>query len=124
VYIVAERTGLVRLDRATGLAVWTSPNAWRFLAVNPKFVYATDRMDRLLVLDRATGTQLSRYDTSAFNVVIVNDKSDRLFLAAHDGTILCLHDRGFPAPVSLLPPIPVPAAKPDKSPGDAKAGEE
>jgi hypothetical protein len=109
VFVVAQRLGLARVDRATGEAAWrlprggvvfpTNPEADRFLAANPKFVYATDAAGRLLVLDRATGLTLSSYQgTRDFNVRVSNAANDRIYLAAHNGTIICLHDRDYPTP--------------------------
>ncbi len=99
VFIAPEGVGLQRLHRRTGELVWTNSEAMRFLAVNPKFVYATDRTGRLLVLDYARGTRLSVYDTREFVVPINNEMSDRVFLASHDGLLVCLHDRDYPRPL-------------------------
>jgi outer membrane protein assembly factor BamB len=103
VYVSSDKGGLVRLDRATGEPQWRivrgnrvfsgQPDVDRVLAVNPKFVYATDRSDRLVILDRARGTILSTHDMRAFTVLTPNDWTDRLYLAAHNGLLVCLHDR-------------------------------
>jgi outer membrane protein assembly factor BamB len=109
VYVVSDRLGLARVDRATGLPAWrlprggviynANPEADRFVAANPKFVYATDAAGRLLVLDRATGLRLSTYaGTREFNVPISNAANDRLYLGANNGLIVCLHDRDYPTP--------------------------
>jgi outer membrane protein assembly factor BamB len=109
VYVVAHGTGMARIDRATGQPAWRLPrgnvvytanrDADRFLACNPKFVYATDASNRLLVLDRATGLRLSTYEgMRGFNVHFSNSLNDRLYLAAHSGLIVCLHDLDYPKP--------------------------
>jgi outer membrane protein assembly factor BamB len=108
VYVVAEGLGLARVDRATGEPLWRLPRgralvpanaeADRFLAANPKFVYALDRAGRLLILERARGQTLGSLDVHDFVVPVVNDQNDRLFLAANNGLIVCLHDRDYPAP--------------------------
>jgi outer membrane protein assembly factor BamB len=108
VYVTAERNGMSRIDRATGAELWrvprgrtrlsANPDADRFLAANPKFVYATDRSGRLLVLDRARGTQLSSLDVRDFVFPVINDTTDRIYLAANDGLIICLHDREYVKP--------------------------
>jgi outer membrane protein assembly factor BamB len=110
VYITSERNGLARIDRATGEARWSvlrgarilnaNPDAERFLAANPKFVYALDTSGRLLVLDRAHGTRLSVYDVRDFVVPVVNETTDRLYLAANNGMIVCLHDKEYTTPYS------------------------
>jgi outer membrane protein assembly factor BamB len=111
VYVVTERQGLARLSRDTGDPLWrvprgrrmlsAVPEADRFLAANRKFVYANDRSGRLLVLDRARGTVLSTYDFHDFVFPVVNQTTDRLFLAANNGLIVCLHDKEFVRPASL-----------------------
>src|SRR5262249_33651432 len=49
VYVSPERVGLYRVDRKTGAARWLNRSAVRFIAANPKFVYAADRVGSLLV---------------------------------------------------------------------------
>jgi outer membrane protein assembly factor BamB len=109
VYVVSQRVGLARVDRATGRGVWhlsfrgadipSNTEADRFLAANPKFVYATDASGRLLVLDRATGTRLSIYEgTRDFTVSFSNAVNDRIYLADNNGLIVCLHDRDYATP--------------------------
>ncbi len=108
VYVTAEGNGLTRLDRANGISLWrvprgnqvleSNPEADRFLAANPKFVYATDRSGRLLVLDRRLGHKLSGYDTRDFPFPVVNDFTDRLYLASNHGLLVCLADKEFTRP--------------------------
>lgn len=102
VFVSSEREGLARLDRNSGESAWRIPGrrglveanaeASRFLAANERFVYANDHSGRLLVLDRKRGVTLSMLDTTGFRVPVVNDVTDRLYLAANDGMIVCLHD--------------------------------
>jgi outer membrane protein assembly factor BamB len=97
VYITTSG-GLRRLDRRTGQAIWHNRAADRFVAANPKVVYATDRSGHLLLLDRARGTQVGAYDAREFVVPVANDLTDRVYLAAHDGLLVCLHDRDHAKP--------------------------
>jgi outer membrane protein assembly factor BamB len=109
VYVTSDREGLARIDRESGNALWriprggalvpANPDADRFLAANERFIYATDPSGRLVVLDRKRGVRLSMLDTTAFRVPIVNDTTDRLYLAANDGLIVCLRDRDQPIPI-------------------------
>ncbi len=108
-YVTTEGNGLARLDRADGVPLWrvrsgtrvveSNVEADRFLAANPKFVYATDDSGRLLVLDHRLGHRLSHYDTRAFPFPVVNEFTDRLYLAANNGLIVCLHDKEYATPV-------------------------
>jgi outer membrane protein assembly factor BamB len=109
VYVTSEREGMARIDRESGDSLWrivrggeVSPanaDADGFRAANERFVYATDYSGRILVLDRKRGTRLSMLDTSAYRVPVVNPITDRLYLAANDGLIVCLHDRDQIKPI-------------------------
>ena len=123
VFIAVEGSGLFRIDRQTGEARWSNVEATRFVAANPKFVYATDRLGQLLVLDYARGTKLSTFDTRAFVVPVGNEVSDRILLASHDGLLICLHDRDYLTPLrTKTGGEPKPAA--DKAKAADKAAEE
>jgi outer membrane protein assembly factor BamB len=104
-YVTAEDKGLSRLNQDTGEPLWNirkndfNPDGDRVLAVNPKFVYATDRSGRLLVLDRKSGAQLSRFDLRDFVFPVANADNDRVFLASNDGLIVCLYDKDYTTPL-------------------------
>jgi outer membrane protein assembly factor BamB len=116
VYVAVDRAGMYRVRRASGAEVWRNDDASRFLSANKNFVYAADRHGRLLVLDRARGTTLSTYDgTRDFVFPIQNDLTDRVFLAAHNGLIVCLRDRDADKPVvmkTVKERTPLPPGKP------------
>jgi hypothetical protein len=110
VFLAPERAGLYRLNRENGETIWRNTNADRFLAANPKFVYATDRTGRLLVLDRARGVQLGVYGAAWDYVVpVTNEITDRLFLASNDGLLVCLHDRDYARPARMKEYFDLPA---------------
>ena len=80
-------------------------------------MYATDRTGNLLVLDRRRGTQLAKLDVSKFVFPAQNETTDRILLAAHDGTVISLNDKAYAAPFALQnegAKISVPAAAPAK----------
>jgi outer membrane protein assembly factor BamB len=129
VYMSVDRSGLYRVHRNEGDEVWFNEDAARFLASNMKFVYAADAQGRLLVIDRARGTTLSTYDcTRDFVFPVRNQWTDRLYLAANDGSIICLHDRDTDTPEVLKTPPkerkppegnkPGPKELPPPGPGD------
>jgi outer membrane protein assembly factor BamB len=123
IFLTPDHGGLIRLNRTTGDQIWQSPNAARFISANPKFVYAADRMGRLLVLDRVRGTVLSTLDVSAFVLSTTNDQTDRVVLSANDGTVIALHDRAYAAPLALHAPPPLPS-RPEAAPPAAKPAED
>jgi hypothetical protein len=102
--------------------------AQRFLASNPKFVYAVDAQGNLLVLDRASGAQLARYTgVRDFLTPISNELTDRIYLASNDGLLLCLRDKDYVRPVraknvqEMKPTVPDKKAAADKKPAADKA---
>jgi outer membrane protein assembly factor BamB len=114
VFVTATDQGLSRLQRANGEPMWRVPlnqgrgrrvvaesnaEADQPLAANPKFVYAFDRQGRLLVLDYRRGVTLARLDTRQFVVPVANEYTDRLYLAANNGLIVCLRDREYTEPI-------------------------
>jgi outer membrane protein assembly factor BamB len=120
-YAATEGVGIYRYNRRTGEEIWHFPNGAIVLAHNRLLTYALDRNGFLAVLDRARGTLLSRMCARDFAYPVANDVTDRVYLAANDGTLLCLHDRSLPrplavrvqptpAPETITPPAPAPAA--------------
>jgi outer membrane protein assembly factor BamB len=101
VFVTPLRSGLHCLDRRSGTLKWHSPEAEAFLATNHKFVYAADRFGRLVVLDYERGTQLAGYDARDYVFHVPNILTDRIYLAAHDGTIICLHHPEFRTPLTI-----------------------
>lgn len=109
IYLVSARQGLMRLDRATGQPLWRIPTPHGlvetnaagdyFLASNPKYVYALDASGRFLVLDRRRGITLSGFDSRDFVFPISNDITDRVYLAANNGLLVCLRDREYTRPI-------------------------
>jgi hypothetical protein len=52
-----------------------------------------------VVLDRATGQTLSAYaGTIDYRVPFANTENDRIYLAANNGMLVCLHDRDYATP--------------------------
>jgi len=116
VFAAGDNSGVVRIDRATGAIGWrTDRAADRVAAVNKDFVYVRDRQGRLLVYDAVRATDpatgraapLATVDFSEFNVPVVNTVTDRLYLAADNGLLVCLRDASakYAAPVRMAPEL-------------------
>ena len=128
-YVTLDESRLVQLRRATGDEMWRNEDAARFLAANKKagFVYALDHFGRLVVIDRDRGTTLSTYGgTSDYVVPIQNLWTDRIYLAANNGVIVCLRDREAETPIVMKTPpterTTLPPPKPGDEPGRHQAG--
>lgn len=101
VYLPVERVGFFRIDRLTGRSVWLNKDVDHFLAANNRFVYTRDPRGILLVHDHARGVVLGKYDMSEWQIPLVNELTDRIYLANHDGQVLCLFHRDNPRPLKM-----------------------
>jgi outer membrane protein assembly factor BamB len=101
VYLKVERGPFYRLDRTTGQDLWNNKQADRFLAANHRFVYTLDARGAMLVHDRARGTVLASYDVSEWQLPVVNELTDRIYLANHDGQIVSLYHEDNPRPLAM-----------------------
>jgi outer membrane protein assembly factor BamB len=127
VYASGYLTGVVRVNPLSGEVVWRSEViADQLLAVNEEFAYIRDRFGNLSVYDTRKptdpsvlrSTPLAKIDLSGFNVPVYNHVSDRVFLTADGGMLVCLRDAspkyvrpmriGMPAQRSVEPPKEAP----------------
>lgn len=147
IYVVTAQAAMYRLNRQTGDLLWTDPrsglerpatNVTRFVASNDRYVYAIDGQNRLVTLDRARGSVLATVDSHDFTFALANDHTDRVYLMANNGTVVCLHDRSLALPVDVRgkeyappaptempketpkPPPPLPGKPPEAKPPEAK----
>lgn len=109
IFVTGERNGVAKLDRETGIPMWNINNGSRLtpfqeksdrmIAANSKFLYTLDRSGRMVIIDRKTGAYLTTWDIHDFVFPVVNRTTDRIFLAANNGLLICLRDRDFPKPM-------------------------
>jgi outer membrane protein assembly factor BamB len=99
VYIVSTRDGLVRMARDTGRVVWRFPGVDSFLTAGKRFVYGVDRVGQLVIIDKARGTRVAVQDMRDFRMPVLNELTDRVYLASSDGLLICLHDRDSTRPI-------------------------
>jgi outer membrane protein assembly factor BamB len=121
-YLATDGVGIYRYNRQTGEEIWHFPNGAHVLAHNRLMTYVLDRDGFLAVLDRARGTVLSRLDTRNFVYPVANDVTDRIYLAANNGTLLSLHDRSLPRPQAVRArPAPAPETVVPQTPASTGA---
>lgn len=101
-----------------GDIVWRSDDgADHIIGANDEFVYLRDRQGRFLVYDARRATDaagkrsapLGSANFAEFNVNVVNTASDRVYLAADNGLLVCLRDANpkYARPVRIWPPAEV-----------------
>jgi outer membrane protein assembly factor BamB len=106
IYLYPDGIGLRRVDRITGKEIWTNRDTQRFLAANQAFVYALDHVGKFFVVDARRGTTLAKLDLSDWAIAIANEWTDRVYLAANDGQIMCLRHRDLVKPLIMKTPEP------------------
>ncbi len=127
VFAAGDHAGVSQVDVRTGEVIWrTEATADWVLAVNQEFVYVRDRTGNLLVYDRRRATDpltrraepLARLNLSGFTVPVTNQQTDRVYLAADNGVLICLRDASAkyvrPYRVAPQPAQPIPAKKPEE----------
>jgi outer membrane protein assembly factor BamB len=119
-----DSSGVARVNRDTGEVIWrTEQTADTLLAANDENVFVRDKSGALRVYDRnriedavtKRAVLLASADLSNFNVTALNDKTDRIFLGADSGMLICLRDKSAkylsPLTVGPMPTKPDPFAK-------------
>ena len=78
-------------------------------------MYALDSVGRFNVIDARRGTTLATLNLSDWAIAIPNEWTDRIYLAANDGQILCLRHRDLAKPIVMKSPE-IPKAIEEKKP--------
>jgi outer membrane protein assembly factor BamB len=125
IYATPDAGGLHSLNALTGRRRWWDREVTGFIAASPTRVYASDRVGRLVILDRATGRRTGIFDLTAFPRRFINSRNDRLFLTSRDGLLICLHEQSLRQPAfhtSATAPTSEPPAEPaaEQKPADGK----
>jgi len=97
VYAPTANNVLHAIDLDTGKERWFARNVKKFVAASKKRIYVLDQRDRLVCLDRASGTSLFVYDIRQFDHYLFNLETDQIFLLTNGGLIQCLRERQFAA---------------------------
>ncbi len=113
VYVIPELGGMFRLNATTGIEEWHAPQIKRFVAAGKKRVYAMDAVDRMVVLDAASGARIDVLPIGGFTLPIANWSTDRIYLANDNGLVQCLREIDAKEPTSY--DAPKPKAKEEKS---------
>jgi hypothetical protein len=120
IFVSPTGVGLRSLDRQSGREIWTNRETQRFLATNNQYVYARDKVGRFFVLDARRGGTLAKYDLSDWTISVANEWTDRIYLAANDGQIMCMRHRDVAKPMSVKTPDALPKPKEEKKKEEKK----
>jgi hypothetical protein len=95
------------LSTENGEQLWQAGRVERFVAASPERVYGMDRWSNMYILDRATGALRARVSSRGSTMPLVNQQTDRLYLASPTGLVQCLHEIGIEEPIQYIaPPLP------------------
>ena len=96
VYLLPERDNLYKLSAETGQPLWPQarPRIMDFLAAGSRWIFVADHQNNLVVLSRETGSTETRLPLSRFTKHLINDRSDRIYVATETGLVMCLHELG------------------------------
>ena len=129
IYASGENVGITRVDTDTGDVTWrTASSDDRLLAVNEEHAYVMNHRGEMLIYDAQRpydpitrqARPLSRLDLTGFNLPITNDQTDRIYLGADNGLLICMRSNSakYLKPLSVAPPRLLPP-KPKKADPDA-----
>ena len=115
-YAVTE-SGELHSISSDGFQQWVTSGIDRVLAASKSRVYARDMRGNLVGLDPKSGGKLMSMDISGYDIPVVNQLTDRIYLAASDGTITCLRETNAKLPtVHVKMPTATDADDSDTSP--------
>lgn len=91
---VTSTSGMHAIDLSSGTRRWKTMVARNFLAADDVSVFATDRVGRLIMLNRETGSQTGVLDVPEMDLQIANRLTDRVYIGMRSGLIQCLRRTG------------------------------
>lgn len=98
-YLMPEHGGMFKLTADTGRQLWWRPHVEHFISLSPTRVYGIDRRNNLAILSRADGSLLGALPMEHFKVRVLNERSDRIFMATERGMIVALREIGREFPL-------------------------
>ncbi|HTU26758.1 MAG TPA: PQQ-binding-like beta-propeller repeat protein [Pirellulales bacterium] len=104
VFVVRDAGGMFALDGHTGDRRWFAPNITQFCALSASRVYAIDSLDRLAILDSQRGTLLATMPLGDVQRKLINQQTDRIYLASDSGVLQCLRELSQAKPIVYIPP--------------------
>lgn len=122
-YVIPQFGGMYCLDGETGDPLWYAAEIKQFISTSPKRVYAVDKIGSMVTLDAASGTQLAAMPLRGITIKLINNDTDRLYLAGDDCVVQCFRELELKEPVIYTPPVvekelPTLKEKPKKPQGE------
>ncbi|MCS7238687.1 MAG: PQQ-like beta-propeller repeat protein [Thermoguttaceae bacterium] len=103
VFVTSALGRLSCLSAANGTEKWVASGFKRFVAASRDRVYAVDLLDQLQILLRSTGARVGSVDVSPLPIRMMNDQTDRIYLATPWGLVQCLREESLADPIRHQP---------------------
>ncbi|MDA7979914.1 MAG: PQQ-like beta-propeller repeat protein [Pirellulales bacterium] len=97
-YVITDLGGMYCLAK-DGSKQWYADGITKMLAASPARVFAVDRFNRLVSLDRSTGSLLGTMPLFEQKVQLINMVNDRIYVCTEKGLLQCLHEIGQEEPI-------------------------
>ncbi|MDG2380790.1 MAG: PQQ-binding-like beta-propeller repeat protein [Pirellulaceae bacterium] len=98
IYAITEFGNLHAVGSSDGFQQWLVTGIKRIVAASDTRLYVLDQQGVMHGLDPKTGGRVMSLDVSGYDLPITNRLTDRIYLAASDGTIQCLREIHAPLP--------------------------
>jgi len=121
-YAAVQIGGMYCLDAVNGSQLWFVPGVKQLLAVSSQRVYASDGLDRLLILNARTGARMDSMPIPGVPIRLTNSENDRIFLATDTGLVQCLREVEQAQPLAHLDVLRKKVAEQKKMPATKQKG--
>ncbi|MCP4191467.1 MAG: PQQ-binding-like beta-propeller repeat protein [Planctomycetaceae bacterium] len=116
IYAITELGNLHAVGTSDGFQQWLATGIKRIVAASATRLYVIDEQGMMHGLDPKTGGRVMSLNISGYDLPIVNRLTDRIYLAASDGTIKCLREIQAPLP-TIHASLPQPSTDKTKQAG-------
>ena len=91
-YVITTENRLYCLDSLSGDPKWFTHEIDRFISASGSRLYCLDTLNRLVVLDSETGGRILIAAAGSLDLILLNNKTDRIYVGSKSGLIQCLRE--------------------------------
>jgi outer membrane protein assembly factor BamB len=91
-YVITTENRLYCIDSSSGSGKWFTREISRFIAGSGSRLYCLDTLNRLVVLDMETGGRILTAAVGSLDLVVLNNKTDRMYVGSKSGLLQCLRE--------------------------------
>jgi len=91
-YVPTDSGEMFAVNLFDGKEAWKADGVSKTLAASAAYLYTFDQLDRVAIIDRATGARVKTFDVGNVAFQVFNKETDRLYFASESGLIQCFHE--------------------------------